>query len=98
MPVLTSRLPLRSVYLWAALSRRSGTRLISHITKNAESVHVQTGTPTIMEVAALSRLSNQTIIMPRTMASTVLATTAGVIHGFPVQITAEDCAVFVDNC
>ena len=97
MPVLTSRLSLRNVYRCAARRRKSGMRLSTHAVKKTMAVHVQTGIARMMEDAALSRFSSQTVIAPRTMTRIVLATASRVIHGVPVQTTAVDCVVVVGN-
>ncbi len=97
IPVLTSMLPPRRVYLCAITSPTSGIRLTTHKRKNIAAVHVQTGRPRAYEEAALSRFSNQMIIVPTATTSIVLAITSGVIHGRPVQTTVVDWAEDVDK-
>ncbi len=97
IPVLTSRLPPRRVYLCAIRSPISGVRLAIHMMKNIRAVQVQTARPRIFEEAALSRFSSQMITAPTMAMSIVLAMAAGVIHGLPVQTTVVDCAEDVDK-
>jgi hypothetical protein len=94
-PVLTSRLPLRNVYLCDVRSITSGMTLAIHTRRNAIAVHVQTGMLRMVADAALSRFSKKIMIAPRMMTMIVLATASGVIHGLSVQIMAVDS--LVDN-
>ncbi len=97
IPVLTSRLPPRTVYLCVIRSPASGIRLAIHMMRNVKAVHIQTARPRIFEDAALSRLSSQIITDPTMMKSIVLAMTSGTIQGLPVQTTVVDCAEDVDK-
>ena len=90
MPVLTSRLPPRVVYLCAIKSPISGIRLATHIRINIRAVHVQIARPRMFEEDALSRFSSHMITAPTIMASIVLEMASGVIQGLPVQITVLD--------
>ena len=85
IPVLTSRLPLRNVYLFELLMRSKGRRLTSQTMRNKSSVGVKIGTPKIDGVSALNTNSSQTTTMASTRNSIVLDVTLGSIQGRPVQ-------------
>ena len=93
IPVLTSRLPLRKVYLFELLSRSRGTRLISHTTRNRSSVSAQIGTPKIAGMAAPKEISSQITTMASARIRMVLAMALGRIQGLPVQIGELDGSV-----
>ena len=97
MPVLTSRLSLRRVYLCVARRRMRDMRLSSHATRKIMAVHVKTAMPMMADDATLARFSNQTIMTARMTARMVLATASGVIQGLPVQIGVVDCVVVAAN-
>ena len=90
MPVLTSRLSLRSVYRCDALRITSGIRLASHTIKNRMPVHVQTGTSRILMDAALAKASIHRTNAAATNTIIVRAIACGRTQGLPVQtIVAE---------
>ena len=93
IPVLTSRLPLRKVYLFELLSRSRGTRLISHTTRNRSSVSVQIGTPRMAGEAVSNANSSQSMTTASAMIRMVRAMAVGRIQGLPVQIGELDGSV-----
>ncbi len=96
MPVRTSRLPLRRVYLCAVRRNTRGRRLISQTRRNAMIVHTQIGIPKRSAAATLSKDSSQIMIAPRTTTRIVRETAAGVIQGLPIQIGVLDGSDVVD--
>jgi hypothetical protein len=91
IPVLTSRLPLRSAYLFEPLSKSRGTILTSHATKNVKSVSVQIGMSKMAGRAGPNVNSSQITTVARTRIRMVLAKALGRIHGRPVQSVELGC-------
>ena len=97
IPVLTSRLPLLSVYLLEVLRRSRGMRLTSQAMRNRSSVSVQIGTPKIAGVAAPNANSSQITTIASARIRMVLARALGRIQGLPVQSVEPDGSGEVDK-